>query len=1122
MMSTDKRKIFASDTSDEDDSFKRRRSSLRVNLSYCENLTDSGNGSLWRTEIEIDGKDTAQSNKRLSRSKRHDIYEKKNHQLDSDNEEDLQVKSDMNKLVVSKNTNVSPCVKKRIQLKELRVNLEDINIKEKALEANCKRLKDAILNKTKEIFDRENEFSKKTAMILKNEENHCVDDVHIANIENKSIIILDTMTNHQLIRNKTIMKHEKYTNSVNNQQRDNQYSNIVTTPTSSKKLESFSKGDIDKSRLTQRRLFDKEDKQKEGQAKCRIIEDIVLKEKFPFVSLRQTVQSDSPILSGSNRRLGLLRKSKLHSQSQSENHNTTYSTIHSQCVDIGAPIVCSTFNEDIVTSENENNNPYNEANNDVDTFRATHTTNNINMSMEMTEIHGGIRMSEMHLQSTNLNTINSIKNSEKKEAKQKSLEQNKCVIQMQKTENINSLVDKTTTQNNIAHFDLSSTNVANDQNTIVPVEANIEEAIVVIKTRSHIDERDNKIKNHNKKRRTLSLSDSNNTIRSSLNVNTSLDAVTEADKEVNVQKTSDYRFINSNQNFKTLKTNNEESVALDNQYESSNITEASMKMNTSVNSMRETWQRRSNHLQSLISNKNDEDTTENHPNMNSQHSLPAENKEANDDLENISLIQRLKNISTQNPIPYNNTLRISEMKEKVRMDNRSNDVKIQCTEHTSGDSYVEGTPYPISRSVLFKTQLRHKTQNLDNSITSCSNLNSMGNKENIDNTKSNALYSETVEIDAVILEDISSGNPDIQNQLKILQNKVNEIRFETSEKNKVTTDNMECISVKKKRLFPLNENSELCSISPIEEDKCIIEKSINPTKKNKKLRKKRPKRKSMDFKNDTSSIKPNIVREQIWSNNDYDISKNRKKKDKKIQKPRKVISKKIVIKKFADENVLNILKGNRQDKKDESIENRDSFDDFVKHRTIPTQWNKYKSQQIVIATTGLSKGDKSLVKSIVKSLGMAKIELNISRRTTHVVSTGVRTVNLLRGIIRGCWLVTLEWVLKSLENNGWLDPEEFEMKHFSKAVQENRKDRQLFGPSYIPELFATCGLIYVGPKTTVPCHTLKELIKTAGGHITENIKLAKIIIGKNGLKETWIIDCITTGELQLTNLYERK
>lgn len=193
--------------------------------------------------------------------------------------------------------------------------------------------------------------------------------------------------------------------------------------------------------------------------------------------------------------------------------------------------------------------------------------------------------------------------------------------------------------------------------------------------------------------------------------------------------------------------------------------------------------------------------------------------------------------------------------------------------------------------------------------------------------------------------------------------------------------------------------------------------------------------------------------------------------------------------------------------------------------------------------------DKSLVKNIVKSLGMAEMELNVSRRTTHVVSTGVRTLNLLRGIIRGCWLITLEWVLKSLESNMWLNPEEFEMKHFSKAVlvmfhvfthvytyvslylcihtyvcilQENRKDRQLFGLAYIPELFTACGLIYVEHKTTLPCDTLKELIKTAGGHITENPKFARITVGANGLKETWVLDSITTGELQSTKLYQKK
>ncbi|EFN85542.1 Microcephalin [Harpegnathos saltator] len=220
--------------------------------------------------------------------------------------------------------------------------------------------------------------------------------------------------------------------------------------------------------------------------------------------------------------------------------------------------------------------------------------------------------------------------------------------------------------------------------------------------------------------------------------------------------------------------------------------------------------------------------------------------------------------------------------------------------------------------------------------------------------------------------------------------------------------------------------------------------------------------------------------------------------------------------------MLSMIAKDRQDKGNLSTENRNSIDDFVAHRMISTQWNKYKSQNIVIVTTGLSIGDKSLVKSIVKSLGMAKMELNVSRHTTHVVSTGVRTVNLLRGIIRGCWLITLEWVLKSLESNVWLNPEEFEMKHFSKAVMENREDRQLFGLSYIPELFTACGFIYVEHKTTMPCDTLKELIKTAGGHITENPKLARITVGANGLKETWVIDSITTGELQSTKLYQKK
>jgi len=146
----------------------------------------------------------------------------------------------------------------------------------------------------------------------------------------------------------------------------------------------------------------------------------------------------------------------------------------------------------------------------------------------------------------------------------------------------------------------------------------------------------------------------------------------------------------------------------------------------------------------------------------------------------------------------------------------------------------------------------------------------------------------------------------------------------------------------------------------------------------------------------------------------------------------------------------------------------------------------------------------------------------VTRRTTHVVSTGVRTINLLRGIIRGCWLVSLDWVQKSFDERKWLKAEKYEMSHFSKAVQENRRDRQLFGKAYVPELFTTCGPIHIEKGSIPPPEILKELVKTAGGRIAEYHKDAKLCVGPEGLREVWILDSITTGDLQPTTAYERK
>lgn len=69
----------------------------------------------------------------------------------------------------------------------------------------------------------------------------------------------------------------------------------------------------------------------------------------------------------------------------------------------------------------------------------------------------------------------------------------------------------------------------------------------------------------------------------------------------------------------------------------------------------------------------------------------------------------------------------------------------------------------------------------------------------------------------------------------------------------------------------------------------------------------------------------------------------------------------------------------------------------------------------------LSRDIKSLY-SYITELGHFIIEPRVSSRTTHVVVEGPkRTLNLLKGIVRGCWVVKVDWVRKNrTENNTFL------------------------------------------------------------------------------------------------------
>ena len=55
--------------------------------------------------------------------------------------------------------------------------------------------------------------------------------------------------------------------------------------------------------------------------------------------------------------------------------------------------------------------------------------------------------------------------------------------------------------------------------------------------------------------------------------------------------------------------------------------------------------------------------------------------------------------------------------------------------------------------------------------------------------------------------------------------------------------------------------------------------------------------------------------------------------------------------------------------------------------------------------------DQETVHAIVEKLGKFEIAKTVSDSTTHIVSGAPRrTVNILAGTAKGCWILSLEWV----------------------------------------------------------------------------------------------------------------
>ncbi|XP_021406951.3 microcephalin [Lonchura striata] len=172
-----------------------------------------------------------------------------------------------------------------------------------------------------------------------------------------------------------------------------------------------------------------------------------------------------------------------------------------------------------------------------------------------------------------------------------------------------------------------------------------------------------------------------------------------------------------------------------------------------------------------------------------------------------------------------------------------------------------------------------------------------------------------------------------------------------------------------------------------------------------------------------------------------------------------------------------------------------------------------------LVMTSMSSEKQNTVIQVVKKLGDFLVSNEVCETTSHVVTGSPRrTLNVMLGIARGCWIVSYEWVLWSLELGHWISEEPYELSSSFPAAPICRLQRHLSTGKYQQNLFSNQPVMFVSPTSQPPCNQLIELIQLAGGKICKALRQAKICIGKKpgkkyqeiiSLSEKWVLDSIT-------------
>nr|XP_055026443.1 microcephalin isoform X1 [Misgurnus anguillicaudatus] len=181
--------------------------------------------------------------------------------------------------------------------------------------------------------------------------------------------------------------------------------------------------------------------------------------------------------------------------------------------------------------------------------------------------------------------------------------------------------------------------------------------------------------------------------------------------------------------------------------------------------------------------------------------------------------------------------------------------------------------------------------------------------------------------------------------------------------------------------------------------------------------------------------------------------------------------------------------------------------------------DKYIKKNRSLVMTSMPTEKQEVVFQLIRSLGGFAVVDEVCESTTHVVSGSPRrTLNILLGIARGCWILSFEWILWCLEHRQWVPEEPYELSDHFPAAPICRLQQHLSAGEHQQDLFQDQPPMFVSPYSQPPCSSLSELIQLCGGTVCRSVRQAGICIGdykgkkpeeSHSLSEQWVLDCVT-------------